>query len=95
MNADILAEVLYNVFNRSLEVGEFPPSMKLANVTPVHKKVADMTKVIIGLLTFCLTYQKLLKDVYTSKILIFLIPSCQSINAFSGKDIVLTTLLEK
>ena len=35
MNADIFAEVLYNVFNRSLEVGEFPSSMKL---TPVHKK---------------------------------------------------------
>ena len=38
MNADIFAEVLYNVFNRSLEVGEFPSDMKLANVTPVHKK---------------------------------------------------------
>ena len=38
MNADIFAEVLYNVFNRSLEVGEFPSGMKLANVTPVHKK---------------------------------------------------------
>ena len=38
MNADIFAEVLYSVFNRSLEVGEFPSGMKLANVTPVHKK---------------------------------------------------------
>ena len=38
VNADIFAEVLYNVFNRSLEVGEFPSDMKLANVTPVHKK---------------------------------------------------------
>ena len=38
MNADIFAEVLCNVFNRSLEVGEFPSGMKLANVTPVHKK---------------------------------------------------------
>ena len=38
MNADISAEVLYNVFNGSLEVGEFRSGMKLANVTPVHKK---------------------------------------------------------
>ena len=38
MYADIFAEVLYNVFNRSLEVGEFPSGMKLASVTPVHKK---------------------------------------------------------
>ena len=33
MNADIC-----NVFNRSLEVGEFPSGLELANVTPVHKK---------------------------------------------------------
>ena len=38
MIAEIFAEVLHNVFNRSLEVGEFPSGMKLANVTPVHKK---------------------------------------------------------
>ena len=38
MNADIFAEVLYNLFNRSLEVGELPSGMKLANVTPLHKK---------------------------------------------------------
>ena len=38
VNADIFAEVLYNVFNRSLELGEFSSGMKLANVTPVHKK---------------------------------------------------------
>ena len=38
MNADIFAEVLYNVFNRSLEVGEFPSGMKLASVTHAHKK---------------------------------------------------------
>ena len=29
---------LYEVFNRSLEVGTFPSSMKLANITPVYKK---------------------------------------------------------
>ena len=38
INADIFAEVFYNVFNRSLQVSEFPSGMKLAKVTPVHKK---------------------------------------------------------
>ena len=38
MNADIFAEVLCSLFNRSLEVGEFPSRMKLASVTNVHKK---------------------------------------------------------
>ena len=88
----MFAEVLYNVINRSLEVGAFPSSMKLANVTPVNKKVADMIKVIIGLLAFCLTYQKSLKDVYPSKFLIFFIAFCQNMNAVSGKDMVRSTV---
>ena len=37
-NSDIFADILHQVFNRSLEVGTFPYSMKLANVTPVYKK---------------------------------------------------------
>ena len=45
------------MFNTSLEVGEFPPGIKLENVTPVHKNEADMVKVIISLLAFGLTYQ--------------------------------------
>ena len=92
MNADTFPEVLYNVFNRSLEVGEFPLGMKLANLTPVRKKVADIMKLIINLLAFCLTYQKSLKDVYTSKFLIFLIPFCQNIDVLSGKDMVCSTV---
>ena len=62
--------------------------MKLANVTPVYRKVPNMIQVIIDLLAFCLTYQKSLKDVYSSKLLIFLIPFCQNINVVSGKDMV-------
>ena len=44
MNADIFAEVLYKVFNRTLEVGEFPSGMKLANVTAVDKKGSQYDK---------------------------------------------------
>ena len=92
MNADIFAEVLYNVFNRSLEIGEFPSGMKLVNVTPVHEKGSRMIKVIIGLLTSFLTYQKSLKDIYTTKFLTFLIPFCQNVNAVSGKGMVRSTV---
>ena len=33
-NSDIFTDALYSEFNRSLETSVFPPSMKLANVTP-------------------------------------------------------------
>ena len=36
--SDIFTDALYSKFNRSLETNVFPPSMKLANVTPIHKK---------------------------------------------------------
>ena len=36
--SDIFTDTLYSKFNRSLETNVFPPSMKLANVTPIHKK---------------------------------------------------------
>ena len=90
MNADIFAEVLHNVFNRSLELGAFLSGMKLATWHLCIKKVADVIKVFIDLLAFYLADQKSLKDVYTSKFLIFLIPFCQNIYAVSAKDIVLS-----
>ena len=37
-NSGIFTDALYSEFNRSLETGVFAPSVKLANVTPVHKK---------------------------------------------------------
>ena len=51
-NSDIFADILYEVFNMSLEVSTFPSSMKLANVTPVCKrgsrsKKSDYRPVII------------------------------------------------
>ena len=37
-NSDIFTEVIHKELNRDLEVGNFPCTMKLANVTPVYKK---------------------------------------------------------
>ena len=35
-NLDIFTDALHSEFKRSLATSVFPPSMKLANVTPVH-----------------------------------------------------------
>ena len=43
-NADIFTEILFTEFERSLEIDDFPTSMKLANVTPVHKKGSQSEK---------------------------------------------------
>ena len=37
-NSDIFTEVIHKELNRGLEAGNFPCTMKLANVTPVYKK---------------------------------------------------------
>ena len=37
-NSDIFTDAFYSEFNRFLEAGVLPSSMKLGNVTPVHKK---------------------------------------------------------
>ena len=44
-NSDIFTDALYSKFHRSLETSVFPPSMKLANVKPVHKKGNRLEKV--------------------------------------------------
>ena len=36
-NSDVFADILYEIFDRSLEIGTLPSSMKLANVTTVYK----------------------------------------------------------
>ena len=43
-NADLFTEILFTEFESSLEIDNFPTSMKLANVTPVHKKGSQSEK---------------------------------------------------
>ena len=62
-NSYIFIDALYPEFDRSLETTVFPPSMKLANVTPVHKRVIVQEKIMIGQLAYYLICQKFLKDV--------------------------------
>ena len=65
-NSDISTEVMYKELNRGLEVGYFLCTMKLTNVTSVHKKEIDPRKVLIYLSAYDQTYQKSLKDVFPS-----------------------------
>ena len=43
-NSDIFTEVIHKELSRSLEIGNFPCTMKLANVTPVYKKCNQSEK---------------------------------------------------
>ena len=91
MSADVFAEVLYNVFNRSLEVGEFPSNIKLANVTPVHKKGSRYDKGNYRHVRILANLSEVFERCLHKQICDFLIPFCQNINAVSGKDMVLST----
>ena len=37
-NSDIFSFILFNIINRSIEFSNFPDKLKLADITPVHKK---------------------------------------------------------
>ena len=81
-NYDIFTEVIHKELNRSLEVGNFPCTLKLANVIPVYKKgnrsekgnyrpVSILPNLLLAYYHYQ-TYQKSLKDVSTSRYLNFL-----------------------
>ena len=52
-NSDLFAEIICKYFNESLEKSKFPDCLKLANVTPVSKRVHVRQKMIIDQLAFC------------------------------------------
>ena len=59
--SDIFTEVILNELYKSLGVGNFPCTMKLANVALVYKKAIGLRKRIIDRSAYCQTYQKFLK----------------------------------
>ena len=46
-NADIFTDHIHPSINVSINNGDFPSFLKLANVTPVLKKIAKTQKIII------------------------------------------------
>ena len=99
MNADIFAKVLCNVFNRSLEVGEFPSGMKLTNVTPVHKKGSQYDKGNYRPVSILLNLSKVFKRCLHKQISHFfdtILPKYQcSFRKGNGAQHCLIALLEK
>ena len=59
-NENFFAEAICFYFNKSLENGKFPNCLKLANITPVFKKGASTSKIIVQLV-FSLFLQRYLK----------------------------------
>ena len=92
MNAEIFAEVLYNMFNRSLELSEFPPGMKLVNVTPVQKKGSRYDKGNYRAVSILFNLTRVFERCLNKHISDFLLPFSQNINALSGKDITNSTV---
>ena len=68
-NSDIFSDILFEEFNKSLEICKFPSCLKMANVTPVYKKGIDLAKITIVQSVFYRICQKCLKGVFVKKIL--------------------------
>ena len=61
--------------------------LKLADVTPVHKKNQSLKNVIINQLVYFLTFQNFLKDAHIDKFQNILKLCHQNFNVVSKKDI--------
>ena len=55
---------MHKELNKGPEAGNFPCTMKLANITPVYKKGNRSEKVIIDLSAYCQAYQVFKRCVY-------------------------------
>ena len=66
----IVTQPITMLINKSLEASVFSDNLKVAQVVPVHKKIAIYAKVIIELLV-CYQYQIFLRELFMYKLLIF------------------------
>ena len=55
-------QILTDCINDAFNKGVFPDSLKIANITPVHKKTSRLTRKTTDHSVYCLHYQKSLKD---------------------------------
>ena len=87
-NLDIFADFLCTNINSSFKSSSFPSCLKMADLTPLHKKGKKDLKKTTGQLVFFQYSQKYLKGVCLHKCLVFLITFCQNNNVASGKVII-------
>ena len=61
-NIDLYIDIITNIFNQGTIECNFPSRLKLADITPAHKKVTSLIKVTTNPLAFCLPYQNFLRS---------------------------------
>ena len=61
-NADIFAEFTFISLNKCIEQSVFPSKLKLANITPVHKKTSKSSKKNYRLSVFCQIFLKCMRS---------------------------------
>ena len=82
-NLDIFTDFLCANINSSFKSSSFLPCLKIADVTPLHKKVRKTLEKTADLLVFFQFSRQYVKGVCFPKCLIFLITFCQNNNAAS------------
>ena len=87
-NADIFAEFVFISLNKCIEQSVFPSKLKLANITPVHKKTQKAQKKITDLSVFCQIFLKYMRSSCLNKCLNILNLLYRNISVDSGRDTV-------
>ena len=87
-NADIFAEFIFISLNKCIEQSVFPSKLKLANITPVHKKTQKAQKKITDLSVFCQIFLKCMRSSCLNKCLNILNLFYRNISVDSGRDTV-------
>ena len=98
-SSDVICEVLRNIINKEILNGTFPEELKLADITPIHKK-GDTTKTknyrpVSVLLPVSKLFEKILQKQLISHIEKYLSPSlCGYRKAYSTQQALLS-MIEK
>ena len=86
-NADILAEFVFLRLNKCIEQDIFPSKLKLANITPVHKKNSESSKKkITNLSVFYQIFLKYMRSSCLNKCLNILNLFYRNASVDSGRD---------
>ena len=87
-NADIFAEFIFISLNKCIEQSVFPSKLKLANITPVHKKTQKAQKKITDLSVFCQIFLKCMRSSCLNKCLNILNLFYRNASVDLGRDTV-------
>ena len=92
-NINIFIPILLEEFSKSLALGKFPSSMKLANIRQRLTKMIGLIKATIDPSLFCQTYAKFLKNASITNCRCFLIRFFLNISEDLEKVLVSSTVL--